>query len=46
MAAGAAWLSLLRTTMANFLSVLKLLHTVPSMSRKQMWTTGISDLHR
>lgn len=38
--------SILRTTIANFLSVLKLLHTVPSMHRKQMWTTGISDLYR
>lgn len=38
--------SIFRTTIANFLSVLKLLHTAPSMHREQMWTTGISDLHK
>lgn len=37
---------ILRVTMVNFLSVLKLLHTVPLMHKKQMWTTGISELSR
>lgn len=35
-----------RITMVNFLSVLELLHTVPSMHRKHMWTSDISELNR